>query len=219
MNMLNGKRRLYPVLIVLILAALACQFPGGTETQTTSTMTSHPISATATPTEGVPSYTVTSSPIPPSPTATPIPATATLDTSGWLAITGTWSGCVDDPVPGVPYWAVPCTAPSGNFVTLWIKSHCTIGEYCGNYVKGRFESEFILLKLTLLGIQGPVVWMHGEASAMFPDAATDVKIEREGGNKVRITEKTGQKYIHILSRGCDSVIVENTSIGCFEYLA
>ncbi len=231
MNKHNGKQRLFPVLTACILAALACKFPGGTETITAFTATSTPLSATTTPieaepvetaspTEAEPTYTATSSPIPPSPTATPLPATDTLDLSGWFAVIGTWSGCVDDLEPGVPYLATPCTAPppSSNFVTLWIKPTCTIGEYCGNYVKGRFESEYIRLKLTLLGIQGPTVWMHGEADAMFPEASTDVAIVREGGNRVRITEKAAYKYIYVLLRGCDSVIVEYTGIGCFEYL-
>jgi hypothetical protein len=209
---------------------MACKFPGGTETLTAITATPTPLIGTATPTEAEPVdtatptetelvYTATSSPLPPSPTATPLPPTATLDISGWFAVIGTWSGCVDDPEPGVPYYATPCTAPSGNFVTLWIKPTCAIGEYCGNYVKARFESEFILLKLTLIGIHGPTVWMHGAASGMFASASTDVTIVREGGNKVRITEKAGDKYIHVLPRGCDSVIVENTGIGCYEYLS
>jgi hypothetical protein len=192
-----------------------------TETKLVYTATFSPIppSPTATPTETEPVPTDTSSPIPPSPTATPLPATDTLDLSGWFAVIGTWSGCVVDPSPGVPYYATPCSAPSGNFVTLWIKSSCAIGEYCGNYVKGRFESEFIRLKLSLLGIHGPTVWMHGEADAMFPEASTDVTIVYEGGSKVRITEKAGQKYIHVLPRGCDRVIIENTGIGCYEYLS
>ena len=225
----NSKRRLCPVLIACILAVLACKFPGVTETPSAFTMTSTPLAVsatptadaavlTATPTEAEPVYTATMSPVPPSPTATSIPATPTLDLSGWFAVIGTWSGCVDDPDPEVPYYATPCTTPSGNFVTLWIKPTCTIGEYCGNYVKGRFESEFILLKLTLLGIQGSTVRMHGESSAMYPDATTDVTIVREGGNKVRITEKAGYKNILVLPRGCDSVIVENTGMGCLEYL-
>jgi hypothetical protein len=126
---------------------------------------------------------------------------------------------VDDADPGVPYSALPCTAPTGNFATLWIKPHCVIGEYCGNYVRGRFESEFIRLKLTLLGIQGPLVRMHGESSSpIYASSSTDVAIQREG-NRVRVTEKAGDRYILSLLRGCDSVIVENTGMGCFEYLS
>ncbi|MBN2084668.1 MAG: hypothetical protein JW748_05545 [Anaerolineales bacterium] len=222
MHTQKGKRRLYSVIIVSILAALSCTFPVGTETPSTLTVTSPastesatPTVSAAAPTEPGPIHTVAPSP---TPTQTPVPPTPTFDFSGWLAVVGTWSGCVDDPAPGVPYPAAHCTAPSGNFVTLWIKNTCVIGEYCGNYVKARFESEFILLKLTLLGIQGPVVWMHGESSAMYPDATTDVAIQREG-NTVKVTEKAGHREILVLPRGCDSVIVGNTGIGCFDYLA
>lgn len=193
-----------------------------TETELVYTATFSPVSPspTATPTETEPVPTDTSSPIPPSPTATPLPATDTLDLSGWFAVIGTWSGCVVDPSPGVPYYATPCSAPSGNFVTLWIKSSCAIGEYCGNYVKGRFESEFIRLKLSLLGIHGPTIWMHAEAaSSDFSWASTDVTIVYEGGNKVRITEKAGQKHILVLPRGCDRVIKANVGFGCYEYLS
>jgi hypothetical protein len=232
MHKINGKRRLYPVLTACIFAALACKFPGGTPEPLKPTATATIPEGTDTPTEAiaaktatatVPVYTVTATYTPitpsPTPTQTPVPPTATFDFSGWVAVVGTWSGCVGDPAPGVPYTATPCTAPSGNFATLWIKNHCAIGEYCGNYVKARFESEFILLKLTLLGIQGPVVWMHAESSAMYPDATTDVAIQRESATKVRVSEKAGYKEILILPRGCDSVIVENTGIGCFEYLS
>jgi hypothetical protein len=231
MHKYYGKRRLYLALIAFTLAAMACGLYGATETPSAPTTTPTPLAATATPTEAepvdtstptetesVPTSTLT--PFPPSPTATSVPATATLDISGWFAVIGTWSGCVGSPDPGVPYYATPCTAPSGNFVTLWIKSNCAIGEYCGNYVKGRFESEYIRLRLTLIGIQGPVVWMHGVSSSpIYSSSDTDVSITRESGNKVRITEKAGQKYIHVLPRGCDSVIVENTGIGCFAYLS
>jgi hypothetical protein len=227
----NGKRRLFPVLIACILAALACKYPGGMETLTAFTMPSTPLAASATPTEPAavdtatpteiePIPTTTLTPIPPSPTATPIPPTDTLDISGWFNVVGTWSGCADDEEPGVPYATIPCSGPSGRFVTLWIKPTCTIGEYCGNYVKGMFESEYIRLKLTLIGLKGPVVWMHGVSSSpIYSYADTDVAIQREGGSRVRITEKAGDKWIYILRPRCDSVIVESTTIGCFEYLS
>jgi len=125
----DGKWRFCSVLISYILAPLACKFPGVPETQSAFTITSTLLSAsttlteagiadTATPTETAPVPSDTSSPIPPSPTATPLPATDTLDLSGWFMVIGTWSGCVVDPSPGVPYYATPCSAPSGNFVTL-----------------------------------------------------------------------------------------------------
>ncbi|MFN2299922.1 MAG: hypothetical protein ACK2UB_13835 [Anaerolineales bacterium] len=218
------QKRFLIVLLASILAAIACG-PVGTPTghpavetptlpQTTNTPTEPPVTGTEIP---LPSLTFT--PVPPTATPSPEPETATPTLTAWLFVNGTWSGCVDAPTPLVPYTAYPCTVPSGNFVTLYLKAHCVIGEYCGNYVKGRFESEFILLKLTLLGIQGQTVWMHGEAgSGMFSWATTDVTIERVG-NMVKIAEQAAQQYIHVLPKGCDPVIQSGCGAGCFEYLS
>jgi hypothetical protein len=226
----EGISRFYSILTACLIAGLACKYSGGTETPIVSTGTATSPVATDAPTESLPAETATTtatepaptatvSPVPPSPTPTPIPPTDTLDISGWFNVIGTWSGCAEDPEPGVPYSVVPCSAPSGGFVTLWIKPTCTVGQYCGNYVRAMFESEFIRLKLTLLGIQGPVVRMRGESSSpTYSSSNTDVAIERVGGNRVRIAEKAGNQYIFVLPRGCDQIIQANTTIGCFEYL-
>jgi hypothetical protein len=85
-----------------------------------------------------------------------------------------------------------------------------IGQHCGNYVKGAFESEFIRMKLTLIGIDGSTIWMHADAgSGMFSWASTDVKIERVGAN-VRVTEIAGSGDIVLLPPGCDSKIQTQT---------
>ena len=93
-----------------------------------------------------------------------------------------------------------------------------IGQHCGNYVKGAFESEFILLKLTLTGISGSTIYMYGDAgSGMFAWASTDVQIERVGSN-VRIIEVAGSGDTVILPPGCDSKIQTQTTIGCYEHV-
>jgi hypothetical protein len=211
------------VLMVVILAAIACG-PVGTptgnpavETPTHPQVTNTPTEPPITETETLPP-SLTFTPVPPTATPSPEPETATPTLTAWLFVYGTWSGCVDAPTPLVPYTAYPCTAASGNFVTLYLKPHCVIGEYCGNYVKGRFESEYILLKLTLLGIQGSTVRMHGDAgSGMFSWATTDVAIERVG-NTVQVAEQAASQYIHLLPGGCDPIIQGETTAGCFEYL-
>jgi hypothetical protein len=211
-------RRLLLVLLALMLAAVACDIPGATPAGEAATDTPTPFQPTDTPTAAVPLDTDTPTPLPPTLTPTQEPETATPTLSAWLFVYGTWSGCTDSPQPLVPYYATPCAGASGDFAALFLKPHCVIGEYCGNFVKGTFASEYILLKLTLLGIQGSTVWMHGDAgSGMYSSFSTDVTIEREG-NAVRIVEKAAQQYIHVLPGGCDPVIKTETAGGCFEYL-
>ena len=213
MNHTGRRVRPFPVLCLLFLAAVACGIPGTTPTEKAPTRTPTLLQPTDTPAETA--LPVTDTPVPPTktPTVTPSPAL-----SAWLFVYGTWSGCVDDPTPLVPSTATSCSAPSGDFVTLFLKPHCVIGEYCGNYVKGTFQSEFILLKLTLLGIQGSTVWMHGDAgSGLFSWASTDVTIESVG-NAVQIAEQAAQEYIFVMPKGCDPVIQADFGAGCFEYL-
>jgi hypothetical protein len=222
MKRADPSRRLFLFLSVLILVSIACG-PRVTPTRSISTKKPTLPEGDNRPTKTLPVKTAALTPLPPTDTQTSLPPTdtptltASPTLSAWLFVAGTWSGCVDAPTTLVPYLAYPCTSAVGNFVTLYLKPHCVIGEYCGNYVKGRFESEFILLKLTLIGIQGSVVWMHGEASGMFSDATTDVTIERAGAN-VRIEEKAASQYIHVLPPGCDSVIQTQTGIGCYEHV-
>jgi hypothetical protein len=223
MKHIDRRRRLLPASFVLVLAAFACGIPGVTPTRQAPEKKPTRLSGKNTPAETLPAKTATLPSLPPTgtraseaPTDAPTP-TASPTLSAWLLVTGTWSGCVDGPQPLIPYLAHPCSSPAGAFATLFLKPHCLIGEYCGNYVKGVFESEFILLKLKLIGIQGTVVWMRGEADAMFSWATTDVTIERAGAN-VRIEEKGAGQYIHVLPPGCDPVIKTETGIGCYEHV-
>ena len=201
---------------ILLLAALACDFPGSTPTppEAPASATDSPVPPT--PTETVAAATKTSTPSPPTPTDTLAPPSATSTTSPWVFVSGTWSGCVTS--SGPPTTTGPCSSALGPFVTLYLLPNCVIGQHCGNYVKGAFESEFILLKLTLIGIDGSTIWMHGDAgSGMFAWASTDVKIERVGSN-VRITEIAGAGDIVLLPPGCDPIIHNQTTIGCYEHV-
>ena len=106
----------------------------------------------------------------------------------------------------------------GGFVTLYLKPQCVVGGYCGNFVKGAFASGYIPFKLTLLGIQGSTIQLYAEAQgSMYSGDSTVVTIERQGLN-LRIVEKDGQRFILTIPRGCDMVIQENTSIGCWEHV-
>jgi hypothetical protein len=219
----DRRRRLVLILFTLLLAAIACDLPGGTPTGSAATKTPTLPPAVNTPTQtalletATPTPSATLTPLTPTFTPTLEPETATPTLSAWLFVYGTWSGCTDSPQPLVPYYATACAGASGDFATLYLQPHCVVGEYCGNFVKGTFASEYILLKLTLLGIQGSTVWMHGEAGGVFSWMSTDVTIEREG-NAVRIVEKAGQQYIHVLPNGCDPIIKTETAGGCFEHL-
>jgi hypothetical protein len=225
-------RHLYASLasLFILLAAASCNLPTKEPIRTgiphAETATLRRPTRTEKPApEETPIPTVTPTPLPPpatptstiTPTAT-ISPTATIDISGWLNIIGTWSGCVSSASAGVPSAALACAGPSGMFATLYVKPTCVIGQWCGNLVTAAFESEYVLLKLTLLGIQGSKVWMHGTSSSpIYASANTDLSIEREGG-KVRVTEQAGQQLILILPPGCDQVIQANTTIGCYEHI-
>ncbi len=211
-----NTRILRIVPIVLILAVLACEFPGSTPTPDAPKASDTPAPNTATATDTVAAATKTETPKPPTPTHTLAPPSATPTTSPWVFVSGTWSGCVIS--SGPPTTTGPCSSALGPFVTLYLQPTCVIGQHCGNYVKGAFESEFILLKLSLIGINGSTIWMHAEAvSGMFSWASTDVKIERVGAN-VRITEVAGSGDIVLLPPGCDSKIQTQTTIGCYEHV-
>jgi len=198
------SRRTIIAPFVLLLAALACEFPGGTATPNKPVVSDTPSLTTASPTETLTAPTETATLAPPTPTDTLAPLSAMSTTSPWVFVSGTWSGCVTS--SGTPTTTGPCTSAMGPFNTLYLQSTCVIGQHCGNYVKGAFESEFILLRLTLIGIDGSTIWMHGDAgSGMFAWASTDVKIKRVGGN-VRVTEISGSGDVSLLPPGCDPII-------------
>lgn len=201
---------------VLLLTALACEFPGSTPAPAEPEASDTPSLNTATATETLTAPTETSTLAPPTPTDTLAPPSATSTTSPWVFVSGTWSGCVTS--SGPPTITGPCSSALGPFNTLYLQPTCVIDKHCGNYVKGAFESEFILLKLTLKGINDSTIWMHGDAgSGMFAWATTDVKIERVGAN-VRVTEVAGAGDVVILPQGCDPIIKTQTTIGCYEHV-
>jgi hypothetical protein len=189
----TGKKQFLGLaLTILLIAALACNMP----------------EFNPTPDEPVPDEPMPDEP-PPDDGPPPKP-------SPWETIAGTWSGCVTS--SGTPSQVEACTEARGAFTTLYLLPDCEIGELCGTYVKAAFDSEFLLLKLTLTDIDGPVVLMYAEIEGeMHPDASTDVRIDRQGSN-VRIIEVAGYQSGFVLPPGCDPVIEEQTSIGCFEHL-
>jgi hypothetical protein len=233
MQNLARTLRLRILSLLLVLTVIACIISGTpTPPGPDVTATVESTHASQTPTDTLAVQTDTPSPFPPtpsetaspsptititataSPTATVSPTAASPTISPWVLIAGTWSGCHGS---GMPVIAGACASPSGPFLTLYVQSHCVIGQYCGNFVKGAFESEFILLKLEFLGMQGSTVWMHGEASGMFSSASTDLTIERVGAY-VRIVEKNGSNPTYMLPYGCDPDILASTSIGCYEHV-
>jgi hypothetical protein len=118
-----------------------------------------------------------------------------------------WSGCPQTAGAGI--FAEPCALqpggyPLGNFLTMYLLPTCSIGDMCGSYVKGRFDSEFILFHLTLVDIIGDTVYMYGEPSAeMFAGMEMDVEISRAGPN-LSVVESNGESYT--IPPGCDPVI-------------
>ncbi len=153
----------------------------------------------------------TDSPFEPPPENTEPPQTEAT----WEGISGMWSGCPT--TAGADVFAGACTLqpggyPLGNFLTMFLLPSCSVGEMCGSYVKGRFDSEFILYHLTLIEIQGSKVIMFGDAGGgMFEGMNMDVEIERVGPN-LRVADTFGESYI--LPPGCDPVI--DTAFQCWD---
>lgn len=145
---------------------------------------------------------------PPTDTLEPLPpATSEPGPSTWDGIAGMWSGCPQ--IAGADVFAEPCELqlggyPLGNFLTMYLLPTCSIGDMCGSYVKGRFDSEFILYHLTLVDIIGDTVYMFGDPSAeMFAGMEMDVEISRVGPN-LRVADSRGESYT--IPPGCDPVI-------------
>ncbi len=140
------------------------------------------------------------------PTATTEPAPPPT-TSVWDEISGMWSGC--PPTAGADVFAEPCTLepggyPLGNFLTMYLLPACSVGEMCGSYVKGRFDSEFILYHLTLLDIVGDTAYFFGDpGGGMFEGMEMDVEIQRVGPN-LHVADTFGESYI--IPPGCDPII-------------
>ena len=147
--------------------------------------------------------TVTTDPGPP-----PTPAV-------WDEISGMWSGC--PPTADADVFAEPCSHepggyPLGNFLTMYLLPSCSVGEMCGSYVKGRFDSEFILYHLTLLDIVGDTAYFFGDpGEGMFEGMEMDVEISRVGPN-LYVADTFGESYI--IPPGCDPII--DSAFRCWD---
>jgi hypothetical protein len=148
----------------------------------------------------------------PAPTSTPDPTptiTPSPTLSPWAEAAGVWSGCVENQSDLI----VPCTDPRGGFVTLYLTPHCTVGDYCGKLVRGAFDSEAIHWKLTLVGINGPVIYMDAAANFFGDVLYADMTIELSG-NRVRVVATGDNQWTHELLPGCDLVIEQNVIGQC-----
>ena len=209
------SNRITPRLLLVLGAVLtlSCALLNGVSTQIAPTP-SEPAETQ------IPPATEVDATLPPvsteTPEPSPLPPTVTPTVSVWETITGTWSGCLVSKPASVLTDLVACTEPVGSFVTLYLLPDCDLGQLCGNYVKGTFDSEYILFKLTLNEIQGAQASMYGDAgTGMFSWASTDLVIERSVDELI-LTEASGEGYI--LTLGCDPVIQQNVTVGCFEQI-
>lgn len=209
----RGRRLILLALSAVLVGGIACSIPAPPEDTAT------PVEEAPSATEPPPAPTATQTPSPEPtepPTETPTsPPSPTPTVSPWEGIKGMWSGCPAD--AGVDVLAEPCVVggggyPEGLFLTLFLLPDCEIGETCGSYVKGRFDSQFILFHLTLQEISGKKVIMYADAGGgMYEGFNRDVKIKKSGAN-VRIVESTGESYF--LPSGCDPVI--STYFKCWD---
>jgi hypothetical protein len=126
----------------------------------------------------------------------------------WSNLSGTWSACVSSAT------APACEEARGPFVTVYLEPTCEVGQACGSYVNGAFESEYVLYTLTLLELAGPIARMSAE-SDFRSDLNTTVEITRVARD-LQLTPASGGSYR--LANRCDPIIVANTTIGCSEYV-
>ncbi len=143
----------------------------------------------------------------------PAPTVDSGPQAGLRELSGIWSGCVTgtgDNATG------PCEQPRGMFVTLYLDSQCSLGENCGSYVRGAFESEYNLMRVISTGTQGGRLLFEAQPTdEMFGDETIDLEV-RMAGRVLVVSEAGGQRYR--LGRGCDPVLVDNISFGCIEEL-
>lgn len=204
-------------LLLIFIATISCGLPEAIRQATEPSEVPESLSTSPTPLPPTNTFlppTDTSIPVPPSETPTPEPQTAspTPTISPWIFLSGMWSGCLEGTPPSSYTILKQCSGPTGNFVTLYLTPTCLIGNVCGTYVKGRFESEAITFKLEFQGIQGSVIYMYADAgSGMFSWASTNIEIEMVGANPV-LREAAGEGYTFL--GGCDPVIANNVTWGC-----
>lgn len=192
----RGWRPVLAMISVLILSCTCSDWLPQMPTQQSPSATHPPEGPPVTqPPEVVPDAPTTEPLLPPTPAV-------------WEQISGMWSGCPQ--TAGADVFAEPCALqpggyPLGNFLTMYLLPTCSVGEMCGSYIKGRFDSEFILYHLTLVEIIGDTVYMFGDppAGEMFAGMEMDVEISRAGPN-LRVADSRGESYI--IPSGCDPVI-------------
>ena len=205
------------ILLIIILATISCGLPEAINRASESSAVPESISTPSTPlplTNTSDPPTDTPVPTPPSetPTLEPLPASPTPTISPWILSSGMWSGCLEGNPPSSNTILQQCSNPTGNFITFYLTPTCLIGNVCGTYVKGRFESEAIILKLEFQGIQGSIIYMYANAgSGMFSWASTNIELELVGANLV-IREAASEGYT--LLKGCDPIIAQNVTWGC-----
>lgn len=133
----------------------------------------------------------------------------------WAEVAGMWSGCPADTGGGL--FLDICTLtddgyPLGPFVTLFLEPVCDIGQVCGLYIKGAFDSEFIPFDITLEGFDGDNVLLFADpGSGMFSGLELSISIHREGDQL--ISEESNGETLH-LSQGCNPIIED--AFPCME---
>ena len=128
----------------------------------------------------------------------------------WQSIAGMWSGCPADAGGGLFLdicQVGPSGYPIGPFITLHLPPSCNVGESCGVYVKGAFESEFILFTLTLQEVTASSATFYADSGdGMYSGLDRTMVVELVSG-QLFIVESEGERYY--LSPGCNQIIADN----------
>jgi len=153
--------------------------------------------------------TQTTAPARPTTTTAPVRPTTDPNIAIYNTISGMWSGCPADAGGGLFLDICPTGRGfvTGPFITLYLPPTCSIGQACGVYIKGAFESEFIPFELTLQGfVQGRAQFYADPGSGMYAGLDRTVYLSVVGG-QLNVEESTGETYL--LSPGCNPVIDAN----------
>jgi hypothetical protein len=187
------RRALLLALTTLVLLVVAC-INGDTPTDEPE-LPSRPTRTTA----------------PARPTVTTAPVRPTTDPNLVLYnnVSGLWSGCPADAGGGLFLDICPegRGLATGPFITLYLPPTCSIGQACGVYIKGAFQSEFIPFELTLQGfVQGRAEFYADPGGGMYAGLDRTIYLSVIGG-QLEVIESTGETYM--LSPGCNPVINAN----------
>jgi hypothetical protein len=118
-----------------------------------------------------------------------------------------WSGCPADAGGGI--FLDICSLgssgfPIGPFITLSLPPNCNVGDVCGLYVKGAFESEYIPFELTLQALTANSATFYADpGSGMFSGLDRTMEVTLSNG-QLFIVESEGESYY--LSAGCNPII-------------